>query len=745
MTPRPPSRQRQSGIATLLIVLMLGVAVGTSALLIWHAVRSTQEQQLSVHATTPAQASAWRGVEVLRRWLHGLDETVFEGWADAGAAVPVSFSGTPGFSARITRVHRAGSAWRVEAEVAGVAAEGGPSQARAAVEAVFEIEPGAEGTTGGGGSTPASGVVSAINIHRDLSLTGSITVKGGESAVFNVDGNATLDSASITGIDTLRTTGDATIGSAIHVRNIHSNGNVVLRGSASGTQVRARGNVTVSGGSSPVAIRANGRVSFSGGSGDLVESKTGVTVTGGGVNISSVRSEGPVNWTGTGGGANRVHANGQVDYSGGNRGTSLRTRGALSLPAGEVDEAVANGRVRHAAYGKVGSITAIGDVDMSKAGAGQVKTQGTTRITGYGGIDALQGQGDLEVSGWLTVKGVIGGAIRGNGRDSVAKTVTVTPGYRVPITPVEQVVVDEVPEVVMPSSRVDAWPLRELANYVFEVVDGKRQVTVAGVAGIPDGRYALGIRSANNQRYPDWLCRPGDLQGDVCAAPVATICQGYSPQNACVGGSGRSWEINGKSLARGIAWFDGNLVVGNGVYVNTFIATGNISTSGSHRNLSPNYAGYQVTCANATPPGGSAAPDFKGLVPRSLCDVDAGRMTGSPLGNIAYLAGGYAPGGGGFGGGDISLGASTRADGSVLAGNVLTTGGSTTLSGAIVSAAQGGGSNVAMGGSTTLDLTGGSEAYEPGVLPCGLVECEAAAPGSDPTERRTRVLWTRYL
>ena len=36
-----------------------------------------------------------------------------------------------------TRVHRAGSAWRVEAEVAGVAAEGGPSQARAAVEAVF--------------------------------------------------------------------------------------------------------------------------------------------------------------------------------------------------------------------------------------------------------------------------------------------------------------------------------------------------------------------------------------------------------------------------------------------------------------------------------------------------------------------------------------------------------------------------------------------------------------------------------
>ena len=61
-----------------------------------------------------------------------------------------------------------------------------------------------------------------------------------------------------------------------------------------------------------------------------------------------------------------------------------------------------------------------------------------------------------------------------------------------------------------------------------------------------------------------------------------------------------------------------------------------------------------------------------------------------------------------------------------------------------VSAAQGGGSNVAMGGSTTLDLSGGSADYDPGVLPCGIVECGAPSPGADPTARRTRLLWTRY-
>ncbi len=743
--PAPRGRARQRGVATLLIVLMLGVAVGTSALLIWHAVRSTQEHQLTVHATTPAQASAWRGVEVLRRWLHAVDETALEGWADGGGAVPVGFAGAadPGFSARLTAVRRVGSAYRVEAQVTGVAAEGGSAQSRATLEVVYEVEPG-DDAAAGGGSTPTTGVISAINIHRDLSLTGDIKVTGGESAVFNVDGNATLDSASITGIDTLRATGDITVGSNISVRNIHANGDVLLRGSASGTQVRARGDVTISGGSHPVAVRANGEVRFTGGAGDLVESKSGVVVSGGGVNITTVRSEGRVQWTGSGGGGNAIHANGDVTYAGGNRPTTIRGGRDVALTAAGIRQATANGRVRHDAYGKVEAITAVGDVDMTKADAGQVRTKGTTRVAGYGGIDGLEGQGDLDVSSWAAVKGTIGGAIRGSAAANVAKTVTVRPGHVVAITPVEAVEIDEVPELGMPAARIDAWPLRELANYVFEVVDGKRQVTVANVAGIPDGRYRLGIRSASNNRFPDWLCRPEHMSGDTCSVPVATICQGYSPQSACITGTGRSWTINGKSLARGVAWFDGDLTVGNGVYVNTFLATGNIATSGSHRNLSPNYAGYAVTCANGTPPGGSAAPDFKALVPTNLCDTAAGTMTGAALGNIAYLAGGVAPGGGGaFAGGDIKLGASTRADGAVLAGNVLTTGGSTTISGAIMSAAQGGGSNVAMGGSTTLNLSGGSEAYDPGALPCEIVEC-AAEPSGPAGARRTSVLWTRY-
>ena len=326
------SARKQRGVAMLFIVLMLGLAVGTSTLLIWHAVRSTQEQQLTVHASTPAQASAWRGVEVLRRWLDQVDETAFEGWAAAGGVVPVAFSGAdPGFSAGLTSVRKEGSAWRVEAAVTGLAAEGGSAQSRATVEVVYEIEPGAAGR---GGSTPAAARcrhhIHATAPHRQHKVTGAENAGSKSTAMPR---RQRVDHRHRHAARHRR----HHHGSAIQVRNIPSKATWCCR-AASGTQVRARGKATVSGGSNPVALRANGPVLFTGGAGDLVESKTGVTVTGGGVNITSVRSEGPVNWTGSGGGANRVHANGRVDYSGGNRSTTLRSRGAVALPAGEVDE-----------------------------------------------------------------------------------------------------------------------------------------------------------------------------------------------------------------------------------------------------------------------------------------------------------------------------------------------------------------------------------------------------------------------
>ncbi|PZU25844.1 MAG: hypothetical protein DI584_12965, partial [Stenotrophomonas sp.] len=58
--------KRQRGVATLLIVLMVGLAVSVTVAATIYSLRGTQSQQLTTHSATAAQAAAWRGVEALR-------------------------------------------------------------------------------------------------------------------------------------------------------------------------------------------------------------------------------------------------------------------------------------------------------------------------------------------------------------------------------------------------------------------------------------------------------------------------------------------------------------------------------------------------------------------------------------------------------------------------------------------------------------------------------------------------------
>ena len=690
-------RGNDRGIATLLIIVMLGLVVTAASFGSYHVLSGAQERQLTVHSTAPAQATAWRGVQLVRRYLEAVDGQVIAGWGREGA--PLAIGGDLGITARITEVVEVpgsgmvGPYYRVTAQVAGIAARGTAAQSTSAVEVVYRVVPG-----DGGGTTPApgggAGVIHAMDIHSDLDLSGSINFKGPDNAVINVDGDARLDNASITGIDTLRVTGDADIGSGIQVGSVHANGDVSLSGSAGVGEIRSRGDVTIGAwGATPLLVRANGRVHYRGGSGSVVESRGGVRVSAGGVNITSIATEGDVDWSASGQ-AGTVHANGNILYAGTKNGgaPTLRSRGNVTVTA---------------------------------AGAGLAHANGHVRGNGWGRIDTIASRGGVTLTGSFTA-----GTIRPAGT----------------VEEVAIVSIPEVPEVQMPVFSVDVYPLRAAANYVFEYVGNRIQVQVSQVSGVPDGTYVLGEHQNGRK---DWLCRPQDMSNGVCRQTVGTICQGYSANNACFAYNNGKWSINGTSLARGVAWFDGDLEVGNGTYVNTFMATGNINTRGNHRTLAPNYAGHAAVCRNAAPAGTglSSNSNFAKLVPTNLCNVGNGEMTGEPLGNIAYLAGGLRPGGGGFVGGDIDLGASTRADGAVMAGNLLRTGGSTTINGRIVSAAQraGAGEDVTMGGSTTMDLGSGSDDYDPGAaIPC-MVDCEPEAPPETAEGNVASVYWSRYL
>ncbi|HET7866956.1 MAG TPA: hypothetical protein VFL86_21355, partial [Burkholderiaceae bacterium] len=275
--------------------------------------------------------------------------------------------------------------------------------------------------------------------------------------------------------------------------------------------------------------------------------------------------------------------------------------------------------------------------------------------------------------------------------------------------------------------KIDAYAYRSAANYQFDRdSSGRTVVTVSQVNGVPDGTYYL----TGNADKQDYLCTGPSYAAGSCPAK---ICEGYSDYNSCFDYSGGTWSINGKTMAPGVAWFKGNLSAGVGTYYNSFIATGNITTAGANITKAVNYAG----------PGSSVVPKvdavcinsrFGSLYPLNFCTGTGGAtFVSNPPGNIAFAAGGMV--GTTYVGGRIDLTASNDVYGDVLAGDLVVTGGSTTVHGVILATRQGSNTgNSGFGASTRIDLTNLPSTFHPG----------GDGPPTTNPPPSARLLWSRY-
>ena len=63
----------QHGFATILIVLLVGLSIGISALGTAYYINMSQKSLVSSHALTNAQSGAWTGVEIFRKYLEVMD------------------------------------------------------------------------------------------------------------------------------------------------------------------------------------------------------------------------------------------------------------------------------------------------------------------------------------------------------------------------------------------------------------------------------------------------------------------------------------------------------------------------------------------------------------------------------------------------------------------------------------------------------------------------------------------------
>lgn len=728
------ARQHQRGITTILVVMLVGLALTATALGVAHSVRGAQDKALAVHTATLAQQRTWAGVELVRQYLQTANLSA-PAWTTLPWTIPATGIDSSAISARLVEVSGpdADGNYRVTADV-----NGSGDGATATLRTIYHVTRPAST----GGSTSSGPAIDVANFYYDLNMSGGIVVKGDSSANFNVMGNVTLDNASIIGINAINATGNISIGSGIKVNQIYSNGNVTLSGSSAMQSVSALGNVIDNSSGAQGVINSNGTVTISNGSANTVNAMGAVSAASGGTH-GTINTNG--NLTVSNGVVNTANVGGNVTVTSGTIKTT-NTLGTVSWTStGTGAVAInANSSILYAAAG--GALSARGDVTLTGGGAGSVRTLGNTYVRSYGGIPLLQGKGNLQVDQYAAVTGTIGGTLTKLQQWNTSVLVTILAGFlptgvnTVALTPVAAL-----QPYTLTRPVVDAYALKSSANYVFEYQSaGYTRVSVQNIAGISAGSYAL----VSDATRKDFLCPLASFNttAKTCATAgnlLKTICEGYSTDNSCFTyskpGTVDKWTIAGISLAPGAYWFDGDLEASTGIYFNTFLATGHISTSGAHITKSPNTAGYGAICANTPTDGVAKTAFFAGLYPTNFCNVIAGTLTLDSLGNIAMLAGGFKNGV--FSGGNITLGASTKVYGTIVAGNLFNSGGSTTVYGYVAAAGQAAlsGAN-ALGGSTTLDLTSLPVTFTPDALPCTSNCTATVAPTGEAS-----VLWVRYL
>lgn len=700
----PTLKARQHGIATILIVLLVGMSLSAAVLGVMYYIRAAQNQLLSVHTQTQAQMRAWTGAEAVRLYLAEMqtNKQLATLAAKIGTATPITITGLTGVSAKFVAVDSTTAPTKFTAEITGTGAEGNDAQSKSTLQVLYAV------TTATEPSSTSPPNPNVITFKRNLRLGGGIEVEADESlgpVTINVDGDVSTSGNSITGVKILNSTGSISIGSGSAFDQLNANCDVQLTGSVNSRIVNARRNVCFDGGAwGSEAINANGSVKA----------------------VAAYEKNGAISAIGNPTGVDSCRASGSSEDS------TNSLAATCAVPTVEVD------------------------LSSGSAGAKSVKTKGSVTLAS-GRIGTLEAEGGLTVNwGSVVDSGVVGGKITYPDPVNFDKTkvnVVGKPGTTVLIPAVSLLTID--------SYVINARDYRDAANYVFTVdANGYKKVKVSSVNGIADGDYFIARFVTQNNDKVDYLCSKLDASSTadspVCDAALLnsakTICEGFSAQNTCFNydKNKRLWSINGKSMAPGVAWFEGSLNVGSGTYYNSFVVTENVTTSGSDVIYAPNFAGFNGTADGKkyAPTGICKNSSFPDLYPKQFCDMTNQKYLQdalSGLGNFVFIAGSFT---GTYDkstylGGNISTGASTELFGSVKAGNEFTSAGDTTIHGYITALALGMKVNNAMTARTTIKLKGLPPTYSPSG---GNSTSGGGAPGTGGGGTSgISILWSRYL
>ncbi|WP_054113288.1 hypothetical protein [Marinagarivorans algicola] len=229
--------KKQQGIATIVIVLLVGVALTASTLGIVHSVKATQHKQISSHTVTNAQGAAWMLAEATRLYLVGKDTATLHSKIAQPLpyTLPNEYAHLRSSSITINQVNDPSSTGvGIDIDVSIVAIDTA-SQATSILDLTYNTRPPVPG------SCPAT---EALALRGDLTNESIDSYLSGTNTSLFVDGSIGNPSAasSIHGVTNIKATGD------IHLQGTGNNDIIDI--------VKANGDVRISASARIINIQA---------------------------------------------------------------------------------------------------------------------------------------------------------------------------------------------------------------------------------------------------------------------------------------------------------------------------------------------------------------------------------------------------------------------------------------------------------------------------------------------------------
>ena len=781
-----PAAQR--GFATILIVLLMGLAIAASALGTAYYIKTSQQTLVMSHALTNAQSGTWSGVEVFRKYL---DQYVGKVKNKSDIEIEAEINKLKGESftlnvingrtlnvknVNVEVLNTTPKTYRVSANIQNLSSM---SESSATIQVVYLISLGK-----GNNTTNNNTSVNAIDIYGDLKVVGGIEIKGGKNAVVNVHGNFESTGNTFIGVNELNVTGNVTLnGGGERIGTIVSNGDVDLGAGSEVNFVYAKGKITVNTGNQVGEMYADKDIIITNGSVKVANTLSNISLSGGGTGTILIAG-GDI--TVNNGSAGNADAQGSISFTG-NSANTLTAGRKITVNNGVIGTVKAKGEIE-VNGGSISNVLAKGNITVNSVGVTLSKS--TTEKTFICNADSWNQLESIYAKNIEYKK--LNCAKSSDNAINTSSTPTVNFSSEEPKQPsgsTKAVVVKDGILVNVLDNLADA-------NYIFSI-DSKNRIKVK-VQNVKDqttnvdysGDYYLAkIRIGGNKdwigdEYTGYLCK--ELQendNQFCKydtnRKVEYIVhnQWYTEEKITVDykyyyqlklfpnepnttngqfvsyrSSDKTWTLadssriledtsNGgahnsiapdvPSLAPGVMFFYGNLIVEQGAYNNTMLATGNIQAT-IPAVYSPNYAGANKICN---------VSGYK--MPSSLCKSSL-ELANVAIGDIALMAGSCSNGNNlqtcktSYSGGDINLTSNSYIFGKVIAGTRFNTSGASYIFGQITAANLGASksSSSSFNSNVVIDLTNVKN-------DSGSNTGDENATGSD--GNFTKIKWARYL